>query len=207
MPLSYSFIPTIENIIRNIEKEYQRNQGLILTESDLGSLIYCKLRGILLSRNPRNDSGLQWRMRTQDQHIFACPVHLEAPWYDDDGRLTVRPDITILEPGHLSILHSYGDGLRLPSKQFAFAGKAIVLELKFIRSKKGITPHVLKQVAKDFGKIDELRRNHNPGTLYCLFVVFNKTDNRCIEFEQYLSGHMGSDWYKYIYSTGNVISR
>lgn len=208
MSLNYDVIPEIVNTIRSIEDEYQHNQGLILTESDLGSLLYGRLRGIFLRRPPVNSSGLYWRMSTQDPHIFASPLHLEAPWYDNDGKLTIRPDITILEPDQLSILHRYGDGLKLPSKQFEFGGNAIVLELKFIRYKSGITPHVLEKIKEDFEKIEKLKRrlgNTNLlNSLYCFFVVFNKTDNRCPEFDEYLSRRAQGNWYKYIYGTGKV---
>ncbi|MBA7661227.1 hypothetical protein ES703_69242 [subsurface metagenome] len=207
MTLYYNFTTTIENIVRDIEHEYQFNQGLILTESDLASLIYCRLRYLFLRRFPRNNSGLYWRMRTQDSHIYASPVHLEAPWYDDDEKLTIRPDITILEPAQLSILHRYRDGFRLPSKQFEFAGNAIIMELKFIRYKSGITPHALEEIRQDLDKIEKLRRRRNTdlmNSLYCFFVVFNKTDNRCPEFDEYLSERRQSEWYKYIYGTGKV---
>ena len=207
MTLKNDFTRTIEDVFQSIEREYQLNQGLILTESDLASLIYCRLRGLFLGRVPRNNSGLYWRMRTQDSHIYASPVHLEAPWYDDDGKLTIRPDITILEPSQLSILHRYGDGLRLPSKQFEFAGNAIIMELKFIRYKSGITLHALEEIKRDFNKIENLRRRRNTdlmNSLYCFFVVFNKTDNRCREFDEYLSRGAQGNWYRYIYCTGKV---
>jgi hypothetical protein len=145
MTLNYAVIPLIESAIKSIEREYQYNQGLILTEGDLVALIYSRLRGLFQIFHPKNNSGLHWRMRTQDHHIFASPLHLEAPWYDENGKLTRRPDITILEPKQLSILHAYGDGLKLlPSKQFEFGGNAIIIEVKFVRQKSGVTRHALR---------------------------------------------------------------
>lgn len=197
----------IEASIRSIENEYRRNQGLILTESDLAALLFARLQALFLK--PTNASGLFWRMRTQDRNVFASPLHLEVPWYDDAGKLKIRPDITILEPHQLSILHRYGDGLRLPSKQFEFAGNAIILELKFIRQKSGITIHALDEIRRDFEKIqvnliEQTRNRSLRESLLCLFVIFNKTDNRCIEFDQYLANHIRDDWYKYMYCTGQV---
>jgi len=207
MALNYEFVSNIEASVRSIEDEYRRNQGLILTESDLAALIYARLQ--VLFFKPVNKSGLHWHMRTQDPDVLASPLHLEVPWYDLNGKLKIRPDITILEPAQLSILHRYGDGLRLPSKQFEFAGNAIILELKFIRYKSGITVHVLEQIIRDFSKVRENLMNatgnpNPPGSLYCLFVIFNKTDNRCAEFDQYLAEHAEGDWYKYIYGSGKV---
>ncbi|MFC1965589.1 hypothetical protein ACFLWI_01385 [Chloroflexota bacterium] len=207
MALNYEFVSDIEATIRSVENEYRRNQGLILTESDLAALIYTRLRSLF--SEPFNRSGLHWHMHTQDTNVIASPLHLEVPWYDVNGKLKIRPDITILEPTQLSILHRYGDGLRLPSKQFEFAGNAIILELKFIRHKSGITVHALEKIRRDFDKIKTNIQNHigNIGirrSFYCLFVVFNKTDNRCSEFDQYLAEHAGGDWYKYIYGSGQV---
>jgi len=207
MALNYEFISDIEASVRSIENEYRRNQGLILTESDLVALVYARLRVLFLK--PFNKSGLHWYMHTQDPNVLASPLHLEVPWYDINGKLKIRPDITILEPAQLSILHRYGDGLRLPSKQFEFAGNAIILELKFIRYKSGITVHALKQIIRDFSKIRENLMDARDNTallrsLYCLFVIFNKTDNRCAEFDQYLAEHAEGDWYKYIYGSGQV---
>ena len=207
MALNYEFVSDIEATIRSVESDYKRNQGLILTESDLAALVYARLRSLFLK--PVNKSGLHWRMHTQDTNVLASPLHLEVPWYDVNGKLKIKPDITILEPAQLSILHRYGDGLRLPSKQCEFAGNAIILELKFIRRKSGITVHALERIRRDFDKIQENLQNHigNVGirrSFYCLFVVFNKTDNRCPEFDQYLAEHAGGDWYKYIYGSGQV---
>ncbi len=207
MALNYEFVNDIETTIRSIANEYRHNQGLILTESDLAALLYARLRSLFLK--PANRSGLHWHMDTQDTNVLASPLHLEVPWYDVKGSLKIRPDITIFEPAQLSILHRYGDGLRLPSKQFEFAGNAIILELKFIRHKSGITVHALKRIRRDFDKIKENIQNHirdvgTPRSFYCLFVVFNKTDIRCPEFDQYLAEHTEGDWYKYLYGSGQV---
>ncbi len=40
MSLNYDVIPEIVNTIRSIEDEYQHNQGLILTESDLFDFVH-----------------------------------------------------------------------------------------------------------------------------------------------------------------------
>ncbi len=199
-------IGDIERAIRCIESEYRRNKGLILTESDLASLVYARLRHLFLSLS--NRSGLRWHMPTQDISILASPLHLEVPWYDADGKLKIRPDITILDPAQLSILHQYGGRLRLPSKQFEFGGDAIILELKYIRHKSGVTTADLKAIESDFNKIQDnlvgQNANNRRGQLYCFFVVFNKTDTKCSEFDRYLVNHAQGDWYKYVYASGHV---
>lgn len=208
MPLNFAVIADIERLILSIGDEYRRNQGLILTEDDLAGLIYGRLRSFFLSPHTANKSGLRWCMRTQDRRIRASPVHLEVPWYDAEGSLRIRPDITILEPNQLSILHRYGDGLRLPSKQFEFAGNAIIMELKFVRQKTGILENTMKAIRSDFNKIqDSLVAHENTnlrGRLYCFFVVFNKTDKRCTSFDRHLVEHSKGAWYKYVYCSGRV---
>jgi len=208
MPLNFAVIADIERLILIIGDEYRYNQGLILTEDDLAGLIYGRLRSFFLNPHTANKSGLRWCMRTQDRRIKASPVHLEVPWYDAEGSLRIRPDITILEPNQLSILHRYGDGLRLPSKQFEFAGNAIIMELKFVRQKTGITENTMKAIRSDFNKIqDSLVAYENTnlrGRLYCFFIVFNKTDKRCTSFDRHLVEHSGGAWYKYVYCSGRV---
>ena len=223
MTINFNITSDIEKLIKSIEREYRSNKGLILTESDLASLIYCRLRSYLFPLRKRNltehnDAGLNWRMRTQDQHIYASPVHLEVPWYDNFDKLTIRPDVTILEPSKLSILHRYRDGFKLirnnnklglPSKQFEFGGKAIIMELKFIRNKTGITRRTINQFKADYEKIKRLRERHGLsdneiGAFYSFFIIFNKTDKKCPEFDQFLSEHDQGIWYKFLYGTGRV---
>jgi hypothetical protein len=40
--------------------------------------------------------------------------------------------------------------------------------------------------------------------LFCFFVIFNKTDLRCPEFEVHLHAHKSGDWYKTLYFTAGV---
>ncbi len=50
MSLNYDVIPEILNTVRSIEDEYQHNQGPILTESDVGSLLIPATCRLLLIR-------------------------------------------------------------------------------------------------------------------------------------------------------------
>ena len=207
----------IERIIAKIERDYQNTQGLILTEDDLKCLIYGRLKSYFqpvfrtsrrqLISNSINNNKLAWRMLTSDQHIYASPVHTEIPWYDDNHRLVIRPDITILEPNNLSILHGLHE-LRLPSKQCEFGGQGIILELKFIRSRTGLGSSNVEDIRKDFNKIrrlynrfDEQGRSQD---LFCYFVIFNKTDIVCNEFRQFIQENEIGPRHKMIYATGKV---
>ncbi|HEX5733372.1 MAG TPA: hypothetical protein VF131_11115 [Blastocatellia bacterium] len=178
MALDFTVLcPKIERIIDEIEQAYQNTQGLILTEDDLKCILYKKLTTLQELRRP---------VPTQDEHILASYVHAEVSWYGENRTIAIKPDITILEPEHLSILHGYvpllpprrianpsrsiinpfiGMGStslnfdrapRLPSKQFGFGGKAITFELKFARQ--GITERMLRLIKEDYDQILRLFR-------------------------------------------------
>ena len=203
MTLDFSVKTIIEQKITEIEEEYQRTQGLILTEDDLKCLLYSKLMQISELSQPRE---------TQDRQIRANSIHTEVSWSDANGRYTIRPDITILEPECLSILHGKGSKLPLPSKQFEAHGKAIVFELKFIRYKSGITLKVFdgkkSSIMKDYRKIqrlfDILDSQGKPNDMFCYFIIFNKTNKKCGEFDRFIERNGESIRHKIIYVTGNV---
>jgi len=201
MSLDFSIRPIIEDKIKEIEDEFQQTQGLILTEDDLKCLLYMKLMEI-----PK----LSKMTRTKDPHIFANSIHTEVSWYDENKKLTIKPDITILEPKNLSILHGcYDYDAQLPSKQFEFYGKAIILELKFIRNKTGIRNATLDgPIRKDFEKIERLferlESQGKPDEVFCYFVIFSKTNTKCRDFDSFIEQNEQSNRHKIIYATGKV---
>jgi len=202
VPINFSILPIIDNKIKEIEKKYQETQGLILTESDLKCLLYKKLNEI---------PEFSRITRTEDPHICANSIHTELPWYDQNKKLTIKPDITILEPRNLSILHKcYEPDSNPPSKQCEFHGKAIIFELKFIRNKTGIRKATLdRSIKKDFNKIKRLFRRlehqNRAHEVFCYFVIFNKTDIKCREFRRFINWNIDSNRYRIIYGTGKVI--
>jgi len=193
----------IEQAVTEIENEYKQSQGLILTEGDLKCLLYSRLI---------QNNELSQRMLTQNHGIYAKPVHSELSWYDENNKLSILPDITIIKPENLSILSGHpGDPKlpNLPSKQYRFRGSAIIFELKFIRNKTGITPKTFSgAIEKDFLKIkrlhDKLFSQGVADEMFCYFIIFNKTDKKCQEFERFFTQDSQSDWHKVIYCTGDV---
>lgn len=189
-----------EKIIREIEREYQAVKGLILTESDLKCVIYTKMM---------KHKHLSFPQSTIEDYIYSHSIHTELSWYDDNGKLTIKPDITLLEPSHLSIINGSGSSLKLPSKQYSFGGKAIILELKFIRHPKGITEKIFtEKIQKDYDKIQRLfNRIESQGIFnhfFCFYIIFNKTNNVCESFEKFIFDHRDSNRERVIYATGNV---
>ena len=196
--------PTIETTIKQIEAEYQRSQGMILTEGDLMSVIIHKLSS--------NYPELTTPRVTEDANIYAPMLHTELSWYDKDGKLTIKPDITILDPGYLSILHKNDEKVNLPSKGCSFGGDAILIELKFVKNKGGIKQTTIAGLLKkDIQKIKRLflrlEDQGAPYDLFCYFVVFNKTDIKCREFEKFQrsTNNEQPSKYKMLYATGKVV--
>ena len=126
-----NLLPQFEQAISDLGLEYLAAPGLILTEDDLKCLLYKKLTCMPEFSEP---------VPTQDRHIRGTPVHAEVSWYGEKRMLCIKPDITIVEPENVSILHGYvpNHGARmnifrrplnermphqtppLPSKQFEF---------------------------------------------------------------------------------------
>lgn len=206
---SDSVFNVITRIINKIETDYQQNQGLILTEDDLKSILYCKLRAIF----PK-------KIETMDPGIFASPLHTELSFFDEHKKLKYRPDITILHPRHLSILHSVECDLLLNKnnqniiglkykdcgrKKFEFSGNSIIFELKFCRSRSGISKNNINSYKRDIAKIIELQNlaiTRGCKVIGCL-VIFNKTDKKSNMFKELVS--LQNESLKIFYGTGNVI--
>lgn len=198
-PWKWNVRQEIERKIKELDIEYQDAQGLILSENDLKCLVYQKLMDIPQLATP---------IPTEDTHVLSHPVHTELPWYDRQEKLTIRPDITIVDPSHLSILHGRCGIRLLPSKGCVFDGDAIIFELKFARAKSGLTRRFCNSIETDFQKIQRLysrldRLNYS-GRVFCYFLICNKTSLFCSEFKQLMATIDRCRRYKLIYFSGNV---
>jgi hypothetical protein len=183
VPLDFNtLVLQIERVIDMVAKGYNRSPGSILTEADLQGHLHCRLGRL---------GALRGSAPTMDPFVLGSYVHSELPWYDENGKLRIRPDITIIEPEHLSILHGYvppalapsghtsslfAAAPPLPSKQCEFGGKAIILELKFARA--GVDNAVVEKVRYDFNKVKrlfrKLDREGEGESVFAFLVIFNK---------------------------------
>lgn len=205
-------VPTLKDDIireiRNISDDYQKNQGLILSEDDLKCHIFRKIYDLIQDYHS---------MGTHDPNITGSPLHSEIRFYDEDGKLSLAPDITILDPGGMSIKHgmsirikdnrlAYG---KLPTKSFEFKGKAIVIEIKFEKSMKGISEATIQKIRNDLGKFNRLMERHNrpseDNNIFGIMVVFNKTDKCNKLFTQLVQDYETNENVIIVYGTGNVI--
>ena len=171
----------IERCISRLSSEYHLTPASILTESDLKSRLQHLLTHLSVSRCRS--------VASRHQALPVTAVHSDLSWFDENHRLRIRPDITILEPEHLRTrysLHQVFDpfsgggyrfrrGERLPSKQFGFTGNTITLELKFARN--GIDKAMAKLILKDFQKMNRLFRlldDRGEGDpIFSYLVIFN----------------------------------
>ena len=113
----------IESEIARLADDYAAHRALILTERDLQCQLYNRLTAIPM---------LAGHFPTEDPGITGSRVHADLSWFDNNKRLSILPDISIVEVEHLRTLASVTRG-RLPSKQFAFSGNAIIFETKFLQ--------------------------------------------------------------------------
>lgn len=190
--------------IRELETEYQKSKGMILTEEDLQCHVFRKIHSLF-----HND------LETMDSGILGAQLHSELKFFDEQDKLSIIPDITILDTARLSILHGVNaevstDGIRYEkyrTKQYEFGGDVIVIELKFCRGQNGITERDVNLYKSDLAKMRKLRtilaaRSQGMNKLYALLVIFNKTDARSVEFDEFLN--LDSEDIKIVYGTGKV---
>lgn len=199
----------IDRCISLLNLEYRRVPASILNENDLKARLHS-----YLSRIPR----LQGPVPTRDKRVFGTAVHTELPWYDENRKLRIIPDLTILEPEHMSIRRGYSEPVidafsgggchyrrvpRLPSKEFEFAGNAITFELKFAR--RGIDKAMARLIKKDFQKMERLFRildERGEGrSVFAYLVIFNGLAQPPWEtpLAKFLRDHGRSSRHKIVY--------
>lgn len=84
-------------------------------------------------------------------------IHTEISWYSDNNtnRLSIRPDITLLEPRNLKITSGF-NGIPLPSKGLHSVDGGIIFELKFDRNLRTISEKTFEGVVKDIRNFETI---------------------------------------------------
>lgn len=199
-------IKSIIEKINELEAEFKESKALILSEGDLKCHLFRKLYS-LFNHNEN----------TMDSHFTGSPLHTEIKFFDESDKLTLIPDITILDSSDLSIIHSLkyritSSGIkykRTSSKEFEFGGDTIIIELKFCKNKSGINKRSVKSYENDLEKIKRLQkivntRSSGENKVFGLFVVFNKTDKKSLEFQNFLEKNPDTENLKIIYKTASL---
>lgn len=196
-----NLINPIIDEINKLGEQFQLSQGLILTEDDLKCHVFRILYGLF---NHELDSF--------DYGIKASPLHTELRFFDENDQLILIPDITILDPQHLSIKHSLKYRLnkkgifyyKTSQKEFEFGGDSIIIELKFCRNKNGITNASIPSFQNDIEKLKKLQHINTKNNIIGIFVVFNKTDKKCESFIKFMADHNNNKTLFTIYNSGSV---
>lgn len=183
MEITDEILIQIKKKLIELENNWKDFKGMLLSEDD----VKCHLFRLLHDERKFLDSYV-----TKDPDIFGTPIHTEIFFFDENGKLSLKPDITILNPQNLSIAHSVqcysntGNSTRYASttgKMFEFKGKAIVIELTFIKNNHGITRMKdINKIREDFEKIKRIIEI-NDGDVKGFIVVFSKASNFRIEFD------------------------
>ncbi len=177
----------INSKIQELANEYRANPGIILTETDMQCLLYKKFLEISIL-NTLDDSKDGYK---------TYAVHTELSWFDISGKLTLKPDITILIPDYLTVTKH--KNINFPTKGYVFEGGGIIFELKFNRYKS--MKSFIKYIKQDLEKIDRLLEIH-PSTT-CYFVWMNKYNVDDTIIDMLLREHRGYR-KKLIYLKGSI---
>ncbi|WP_144038254.1 hypothetical protein [Soonwooa buanensis] len=192
--------------LHQLQTNYQSNKALILTESDLK----CQLFRLIYELFPIDNS-------TFSEEITGCAVHSEVKFFDEDGKLTLVPDIIIVNTENISIYHSteyvFKKGIPQyrsnPSKNFTIAGGAILIELKFCRDKIGINDTDIISYQNDINKMIRIkeiieRQTSGEEKVYGIFAAFNKTNNGNEKFQEFRQNNIINEDINIFYGTGLV---
>jgi hypothetical protein len=189
----------IQAAIENVYSKAKAVPGLILTEGDMKCHLFLELSSL-----PQFSSSIQ----TQEGDILATALHTEVSWFDKDEKLTIKPDITILSPEHLSIFYKRHTRKLPPRKQFSFDGYAFIFELKFIRGPYDFTPSKLNEIKGDFQKIktlfDRLNSNGAGSDTFCYFTVFSRYDCPNQDWHNFFRENREHEHWRCIYRTLGV---
>jgi len=188
-----SLLRQIDRKVNELASAYASCHGLLLTEDDLKCALYRKLAEIPDLGEP---------LPTQDPHILAPRLHSELTWFDENNRLGIKPDLTILDPRDLWVGIGSGANVRLPSKGFRFDGEAVLFELKFVRNRNGLTQKAVDALSKDVMKIRRLfNKYERPGdreALLCYFVIFTRVSQVCPGFTALVSAEEAEPRFRFM---------
>jgi hypothetical protein len=207
----------IERCISRLSVHCRREPATVLTEYDLKS----QLHQLLNCLPPCRKLGV-----IPKQTLPRLAAHSDLSWFDEDGQLRIRPDITMLEPERLQLPnwrsrrvldpfagcgYPFQRGSRLPSKQFAFSGDTITLELKFARN--GIDNAMARLIRKDFQKMNRLFRildDRGEGdSIFSYLVIFNRLDQPPCQtpLADFFRDHMSGARHRIIYQTLRLVPK
>jgi hypothetical protein len=131
--LTTNWVEATKNAIISLQKNYQENRGMLLTEGDLECHLFSELlKQPCLSgyHYPKDDSF--WKDGKQAKNLKTTFVHSQVTWFKDKRQSGYEVDLTICDPKNLEVVN-----IELfeeyPHKGYAHDGPCVAIELKFIR--------------------------------------------------------------------------
>lgn len=180
----------VDRAIDRVAAEFKEAPARVLTEDDIKCYLFSKLIPAFGSIKP-----------TRDGVILGAALHSELSWFDENAKLHLRPDISIVDPQNLSILHGIEEGVQLPSKGAHFKGSAILVELKFWHERTRLSDSKLSEIKYDISKIEDIAaRNNSSGGRVRIF-------GRIVLFSRYPHLSRGCDELMATYSEGDLRMR
>lgn len=131
-----SWMLAVENAINNLQKNYNQNKGMLLTEGDLECHLFSELlkQPNLSGYHPaKDDSFLGYGKKPKI--LKTSYVHSQVTWFKNDKQSGYEVDLTVCDPQYLEVenieIFEY-----YPHKGYAYDGPCIAIELKFLRDGK-----------------------------------------------------------------------
>ena len=182
--ITQALLDAIGQAVESVLNEARSAAGLILNEADLKCQLFSRLAAIPQLRHamPSSDPGVQ-----------AVAVHSEISWFDENGILAFKPDLTVTDPAYLSIHRSLQPGRTPPSKGVHFVGSSVLLELKFYRGRAGIPRSAVARIRRDMEKLQGLIRTNAARAPQFQFegfvVIVSRYAGRPRELDLLIQGH------------------
>ena len=131
--LTASWVEATEQAIESLQKKYQVNRGMILTEGDLECHLFSELlqQPSLSGFHPSKNDSFHYN-GVNGTDLKTTYVHSQVTWFKPDQKSGFEVDITICDPKKLEVVN-----IELfeehTSKGFAYDGECVAIEVKFIR--------------------------------------------------------------------------
>lgn len=141
------WIKLVKIAITNIYLNFKGNQGLILTEGDLECILFNEL----LKENLDGSENIFSKYYLDKPKAMSTRmVHSQVTWFKTSERSGFRVDLTIFKPEN-SYLKKHDDVAVWANKGFFHDGKALGVEIKFIRTH--VKSKIEEMVKEDCNKL------------------------------------------------------
>ena len=131
--LTANWVEATKRAVESIQKKYQINRGMLLTEGDLECHLFSELlQQECLSGFHSAKADTLHHNGIKGSELKTTYVHSQVTWFKPDKKSGYEVDITICEPQKLEV-----ENIELfeeyTSKGFAYDGPCVAIELKFMR--------------------------------------------------------------------------